>query len=156
MTEAVKRRQEALAMPFSSFRDRYINDTRYENSTRAAIANMVGCPVEEADNVLMRELVKFSSTEWLKCDGYGKKALSILWDAYDKACLDFCMSVEDIGPQAEEPTVEENAYSIFAKLQEEMIANRSEKMEFKMLRPDGYTWVLTVLPPNHEDGLKKD
>ena len=46
--------------------------------------------------------------------------------------------------------------SIFESLQEQTDIMGGTKAEFKMLRPDGFTWILTVLTPNHPDAMKLD
>lgn len=61
--------------------------------------------------------------------------------------------IENAKPSA--PSNEE-VISIFESLQEQTSKMGGTKTEFKMLRPNGYTWILTVLTPEHPDAMKMD
>lgn len=151
--------KEALAMTFEVFYERYIFDYSVlqekgiPNYFMVAISILSGCQVLDAGKVPMRKLVKFKMQEWRNCEGFKETCMDQLSRGYHKAGLCYGMSEKEIR-KAEgdiEDTSDADVANTFALLQEQMEKSGSTKMEFKMERPDGFTWILTVLPPNYKE-----
>lgn len=145
-------------MTFSGFLSRYLMkgclslDRFYD-----AAAVLTGCSKDDAPLKSMRELLPFSKQEWSRCKGIGRHAISALDYALELADLNFAMIVpeEDIeeNPTSEVNNIDKSSLSAFENLQQQVVSMGCGSAELKMLRPDGFTWVLTVLPPDHPQSL---
>lgn len=148
LTEHQKR---ILDLPVETFIIRYMESySRYAKVIVNAVKELTGCYGEEASCMKMRGLVVYSKEEWRKCKGVSKRCISYLDYAFEEAGISFKMDVTE-EPELQLPSssnsLNELTISTFEHLQQQLVKMGGSKTEFKMLRPDGFVWMLTVLPP---------
>ena len=144
-----EQQKKVLEMPFDTFLSRYMNNSRYFNKLFCSAGWLTKTNPNKGFDLLMRDLVAFSKREWLDrgCQ-IGKKCITELSEAFERAGISFCMDLsEEDAEDNNAEALDESQISIFETLQEQFVRLGGDKAELEIKRPDGYTWVFTVLPP---------
>lgn len=147
-----EQQKKVLEMPFDTFLSRYMDNSRYFGKLYVTAGWLTHTNPNKGFDLLMRDLVAFSKREWMT-EGreIGEKCITALSEAFERAGISFCMDLSE--KDAEDNNAEaldESQISIFETLQEQFVRLGGNKAELEIKRPDGYTWVFTVLPPKNE------
>ena len=148
-----EQQKKVLEMPFDTFLSRYMDNSRYFGKLYVTAGWLTHTNPNKGFDLLMRDLVAFSKREWMT-EGreIGEKCITALSEAFERAGISFCMDLsEEDAEDNNAEALDESQISIFETLQEQFVRLGGDKAELEIKRPDGFTWIFTVLPPGNEE-----
>ena len=148
-----EQQKKVLEMPFDTFLSRYMDNSRYFGKLYVAAGLLTHTNPNKGYDLLMNSLVPFSKREWMT-EGreIGKKCITALSDAFKRAGISFCMDLSEKDAEDNNAAaIDASQTLIFETLQEQFVCLGGDKVELEIKRPDGFTWIFTVLPPGNEE-----